>query len=351
MTAEGHRTLKRKNVELGHNDDPLRRSAQARWTSSVCPNENGSLDKRLKPNEPVQIAARIRTEADAPSTPLDLENRHDDLPGPGRVGDHSQTAPGFVPAQPSAEPKDNVLKSIQYFKGRDKISVFRDLLLYIPDGLRGVLCNAVDRYLVNRGANVQREELMQSNASLYYALDVQVDKFLSDVWETRHIHATNGKDWYQLSARHDWMWIRAATSTRRKVRTRRYGTSIASQNDDDEVFAYGALGGRLPAKAYFFFKIQVPGSVMTVHEFAFVQTTKAHNSGTTRRGKGRAYDDVDRMPRVARSTMEVVPVGAIDGPAHLVPVDSDESTNNVWIVNTHVDVETWNMVFDREKYN
>jgi hypothetical protein len=62
-------------------------------------------------------------------------------------------------------------------------------------------------------------------------------------------------------------------------------------------------------------------------------------------------DDVDHMPWVVRPTIEVIPIGAIDGPAHLIPVDNDDARNSMWIVNTHVDVKTWNMIFDREKYN
>jgi hypothetical protein len=95
-----------------------------------------------------------------------------------------------------------------------------------------------------------------------------------------------------------------------------------------------------------------PPSNSKVYEFMFVQTNKAYNSGTTLRGKGRAQDNVDHMPRVVRSTMKVISIGAIDGPATLYPpVDNDDARNSMWIVNTHLDVKTWNMIFDRENYN
>jgi hypothetical protein len=151
-----------------------------------------------------------------------------------------------------------------------------------------------------------------------------------------------------ISCRQDnWILVRAAKATHKKVKTRRYGTTLAPHNHAGEVFAYSALGGRLPAKSYFFFKIQVhraPPSNSKVYEFAFVQTTKAHNSGTTRRGKGRVQDDVDHMPRVVRSTMEAILIGVIDGPAHLIPLDNDNARDSMWIVNTHVDVETFNHI-------
>jgi hypothetical protein len=292
---------------------------------------------------------KSQTEGDAsvssrPDGVLDLEGDNENEP----------IVPGSVPTLPSAQPKDKELKSIQNFKGQHMIRLLRDLLLNIPSGLHELLYDAVDRYLVNDGVGVPREHLMQCNASLYYGLDVQIDKFLSDEWETCHIHATNGEQWYKLPARQDWIWVRVVKATRKKAKTRRYGTTLAPHNHANEVFAYGALGGRHLAKAYFFFKIQVhraPSSNSKVYKFAFVQTTKAHNSGTTRRIKERVQDNVDHMPRVIRSTMEVIPIGAIDGPAHLILVENDNARNSMWIVNTHVDIETWNMIFDRKKYN
>jgi hypothetical protein len=110
-----------------------------------------------------------------------------------------------VPALPSAQPKNNKLKSIQNFKGQDKIKleVFCNLLLYIPSGLHELFYNVVDRYLVNDEVGVPHEHLMQSDASLYYGLDVQIVKSLrlSDEWEIYYIHSPNGEQWYKLSAR------------------------------------------------------------------------------------------------------------------------------------------------------
>jgi hypothetical protein len=105
--------------------------------------------------------------------------------------------------------------------------------------------------------------------------------------------------------------VRVAKATRKKVKVQCYGTTLVPNGYADKVFAYGALGGRLTSKAYIFFKIQVhraPPRNSKVYEFMFVETTEAHNSGTTRRCKGRAQDNVDHMPKVIRSTMEVIPV-------------------------------------------
>jgi hypothetical protein len=132
----------------------------------------------------------------------------------------------FVPAVPSAQPKEIELKSIQSFKGQDKIRVFCDLLLCIPSGVYELLYDAVNCYLVNDGVGVPCEYLMQSNASLYYRFDVQIDKFLSDEWETSHIHAINREQWYKLSARHGWICVRVAKAKCKKAKTRHYRTIV-----------------------------------------------------------------------------------------------------------------------------
>jgi hypothetical protein len=38
--------------------------------------------------------------------------------------------------------------------------------------------------------------------------------------------------------------------------------------------------------------------------------------------------------------------GSIEGAAHLVPLLPDEEKNKRWIVNTHIDLETWNNVYE-----
>jgi len=54
------------------------------------------------------------------------------------------------------------------------------------------------------------------------------------------------------------------------------------------------------------------------------------------------------MPWVVKSMLNVVPAGAIDGPAHLVPVNPTHDKNTMWVVNTHIDVDTWGGVFDHQ---
>ena len=40
----------------------------------------------------------------------------------------------------------------------------------------------------------------------------------------------------------------------------------------------------------------------------------------------------------------LVHASQIDGAAHLIPFDPDSTTNCAWLVNSHIDIETWNEV-------
>jgi len=60
-------------------------------------------------------------------------------------------------------------------------------------------------------------------------------------------------------------------------------------------------------------------------------------------------DCVDGFIRVVKQTdkIHIVPVGAIVGPAHLVGENNAASDriNSVWLVNTHVDLDTYWTVY------
>jgi hypothetical protein len=75
-------------------------------------------------------------------------------------------------------------------------------------------------------------------------------------------------------------------------------------------------------------------------QLAFVQTTNMVARGAVERVSG--------MVKVARATPEteyrLVHASQIDGAAHLIPFEPDDKTNCAWLVNSHIDIETWNEV-------
>jgi hypothetical protein len=63
---------------------------------------------------------------------------------------------------------------------------------------------------------------------------------------------------------------------------------------------------------------------------------------------GGVVERVSGMVKVVRPAPEmeyrVIHVSQIDGAAHLIPFDPDCDTNREWLVNSHIDIETWNEV-------
>ena len=64
----------------------------------------------------------------------------------------------------------------------------------------------------------------------------------------------------------------------------------------------------------------------------------------------RALEYPTAMPRVCRALedkqFQIIPVSEIDYATHLILFNAKESEIMVWLVNTHIDIESWNEVTD-----
>jgi hypothetical protein len=104
----------------------------------------------------------------------------------------------------------------------------------------------------------------------------------------------------------------------------------------------GALKGRLPVRLISAFKLSTMNDRLPMPDLqlAFVQTTNAIAGGDVEEASG--------MVKVVRPAPEmeyrVIHVSQIDGAAHLIPFKPDCETNREWLVNSHIDIETWNEV-------
>jgi len=72
-------------------------------------------------------------------------------------------------------------------------------------------------------------------------------------------------------------------------------------------------------------------------QLAFVQTTTIAAGGAVERASG--------MVKVVQATpgteYRLVHASENDGAAHLIPFDPDSTTICAWLVNSHIDIETW----------
>ena len=104
--------------------------------------------------------------------------------------------------------------------------------------------------------------------------------------------------------------------------------------------AYKALQGHLPYQLLRVFKLQIPSHVLYL---AFVLMTKPFHEGLP--------NAISSMVRVVPSSGEnaykVLAAGHICGAAHLIPEvpSTSKETNSGWIVNSHIDLKTWNTIY------
>jgi hypothetical protein len=222
--------------------------------------------------------------------------------------------------------------------GPNAIKTFYDFMQRIDDrDLSSRLQDVTAAYFARFGHS--EEDLLWCPTAVYHKLTVFTAKYGKPEWLQQTLRATGETHWHNSGKpRHDWVWWRAAPNARFRQPLLR---SAAPRK-----LPWGALRGKLPVKLISMFKISLPTKGMTNRiadiQCAFVETTHVIKSG--------ALEDTTAMPRVCLAPIEkrfrIIPISAIDCAAHLIPMDPDDSLNTEWLVNTHIDIETWNEVTD-----
>jgi hypothetical protein len=193
---------------------------------------------------------------------------------------------------------------------------------------------ATYRFLDGEGISVEDEELDMVPIVVYKSIAVHVLKYGTAIWEKQILRCTLETHWHGGPPRHDWAWWRACRQSR-----------VMSQQPSETTLPplpWKALKGRLPVRliSLFKFSIMKDGMAMPDLQLAFVQITNMVARGAVERVSG--------MVKVARATPEteyrLVHASQIDGAAHLIPFEPDNKTNCAWLVNSHIDIETWNEV-------
>jgi hypothetical protein len=104
--------------------------------------------------------------------------------------------------------------------------------------------------------------------------------------------------------------------------------------------AYNALQGCLPYQLLPVFKLHIPSYVLYL---AFMLVTKPFH-----RGLANAISSMVRVvPSSGENAYKVLAAGPIGGTAHLIPKvpSTSKETNSGWIVHSHIDLNTWNMIY------
>jgi hypothetical protein len=189
---------------------------------------------------------------------------------------------------------------------------------------REALYNGVREIIKQRSSNgtyLSDDQLLAVELCVYHGVKVEVEDLNGDR-QFQICRCTGNQPWRGRDRRNDWVWVK-----------QRQG------------MVYGALQGRLPWKLLRLFKLKHRNEEGCEVEnwLAFAQTTVPENSGH--------MDPVSTFVNVRLSPgsggFRVVRVGNIVGCAHVIPQRSftDKVTNDRWIVNSHIDLMTWNVVY------
>jgi len=172
---------------------------------------------------------------------------------------------------------------------------------------------------------ISDEQLHAMELCIYHGIKVQVEG-LGGERISQMCQCTGSQSWRRGDRRNDWVWV-----------NQRPGR------------CYGTLNGRLPWQLQRLFKIKLlnEDGAFLEYWFGLALTTIPQNSVN--------LDPVSKLVQVRKApaavSLQVVSVGNIVGCVHVIPEIAISSTtgdgrNERWIVNSHIDLATWNDVYN-----
>jgi len=212
--------------------------------------------------------------------------------------------------------------SEQHSSGQAKIVILATLLESVhDDNLENAIDHETNRFLQSRKIKIGSEDVLQCAVNIYHRIRVPISNMYCEQ-KIQYVRYTGEKTWYSQPARHDWVWVKA------------------SNHRHDHEPAYGALQGCVPYRLLKLFKLSAGGGHFWC---AFVQTTTPAAGGTPERASGM----VKVVTPSAGRGYAVISSDTIAGAAYLIPEEPDCSgiANTGWIVNSHIDLATWNEVY------
>jgi len=203
-----------------------------------------------------------------------------------------------------------------------KSDTFAAILASVGDlYLQRELQHAMSSILVFRRVETNLEVLICSSALVYHGIQIPVTNMHGDqVIQT--VRYTGEQTWHGQGLRNHWVWVE---TSRPRVRQQP---------------AYEALRGHVPYCLLKLFNLHVLDGLVWCE---FAQTTIPSVGGMPERASGMV-----RVTEAAKgSGYAVISGGNITSAAHLIPEEPGTlgTTRKAWIVNSHIDLTTWNEVY------
>jgi len=209
------------------------------------------------------------------------------------------------------------------------IKDFRALLDNTQDATHRVtIYNGMWQFLKHKSCNmtyISDEQLHAMELCIYHGIKFQVEGLegerISQIWPCTGSQSCRGGD-----RPNDWVWVKQCPGR-----------------------CYGALNGRLPWQLQQLFKIKLLNEDGAFVEYwlALALTTIPENSGN--------LDPISKFVQVRKApaavALQVFSVGNIVGCTQVIPgiatsSKTGDGRNEQWIVNSHIDLATWNDVYN-----
>jgi len=232
-------------------------------------------------------------------------------------------------SQSYAKPKFMGPQNRRDGKHRDAmIKDFRALLDNTQDATHRVAIYSGTREFINHKSDyktyISDDQLHTMELCIYHGIQVQVER-LDGQRISQMCRCTGSRSWCGGDRRNDWVGVK-----------QRPGRCYAAQN------------GHLPWQLLRPFKIKLLNEDGGFVEYwlALALTTIPENSGNL--DQVSKYVQVRKAP--AAVALQVFSVGNIVGCAHVIPEiatsnKTGDGRNERWIVNSHIDLATWNDVY------
>jgi hypothetical protein len=158
-------------------------------------------------------------------------------------------------------------------------------------------------------------------AYVYHQITIAVTEHGTENAVQQHVRCTGNVTWHNQPPRRDWVWKKCEGKA-----------------------SHGILHGSLPVRLRLLFRFQVDGlGYSGSHKLAFVENTIPIN-----RGKPDADSGLVRVQKPVDGTgFSVIDIESLTGAAQCIPDCPKDpvAKQKSWVVNSHVDLETWNTVY------
>jgi len=187
--------------------------------------------------------------------------------------------------------------------------------------LQNALHYNTNRFLLFRKIQICLKDLLQCGVNVYYGIQIPLSNMYSEQL-TQDIRCMKEKSWYGQPVYHNRVWVK-----------------VSNQYEDQEA-AYGAFQGCLLYHLLKLFKLSAEGGAF---QYVFVQTVTSAVGSTPER----ASSMVKVIKPTTGSGYAVISSDRIGDAAHLILEEPHFSriNNKGWLVNSHIDLATWNEVY------